>query len=238
MKPNHTSAAELIVQLPVENEWLALEAIPATNSSYVRVIAGDGTELAYRPILLDSCDSWEILRHTLEIGSSVSQYIELPTPTRFRALLQSHVEGVAAYDFESVICVLQNGTEISIDECEIIRRQLANHIGVAILPVPSRSQRSVDLAIQLIRMSPDAFSIGGPLARARLHRRLTGLETRRVTVFFGDGGSESGVVERTKEFLPRYLLRNGVHTRIVDPAARILMVDLTGEIEAAGQEVV
>ena len=238
MKSNQTSAAEIVVQLPSEGEWLALEQSPSTNSSYLRIVARDGTELAYRPILLDTSESWAVLRRAFIIGSGVSHYIEFATSSRFRSLVQSHVHGVTAYDFETGICVLENGTEISIDDCETIRRKLATHIGVEILPVPSGSQSSVDLAFQLLRQYPEVLPLGGDLSRARLNRRLNGLEGRWVTIHFADGSSDSGVVERTRECLPRYSLRNGVHVRIVNPVATILMVDLTGEIDATAQEVV
>lgn len=227
MKSHRPLATELIVPLPIADEWLVLEQNPTNTSSYLRVIAADGTELSYQPIRLGSSDSWVALRKTLLIGSAVSPYIDVESTTSLRALVRSHIHGVCAYDFECGVCVLENGTEISVDECEIIRRRLANHIGVEILPVPSGSQRSVDLAIQLVRQSPDAIRIGGPLARARLHRRLAGLDGRFVTVHFADGGTSSGVVERTGECLPRYCLRSGEQERCVDPSASILMVDLT-----------
>lgn len=236
MKSNPPFATELVIPLPIDGEWLALEQNPTTTSSYLRVIASDGTELSYQPVRLDSIDSWTALRRTFLLGSSVSPYIELSTSNRFRALVQSNVEGVAAYDFEAGICVLENGSEISIDDCEMIRRHLATHLGVEILPIPTGSQRSVDLAIQLIRRFPEAFSIGGPLARARLHRRLTGLEGRWVTAHFADGRSDSGIVERTGQFLPRYSLRRGSHERIIDPAATILLVDLTSDSDGTQVE--
>lgn len=237
MKTNQPLAAKIIIQLPIEGEWLAIEQKATSTSSYLRVIASDGVELSYQPIRLDSSDSWTALGRTFAFGSNVSPYLELPTSTRFRTLVKSHIEGVAAYDFEAGICVLENGTEISIDDCETIRRKLATHIGVEILPVPSGSQRSVDLAFQLLRQYPEVLPLGGDLSRARLNRRLEGLEGRWVTIHFADGSSDSGIVKRARECLPRYCLRRGPHARVVDPAAPIRMVDLTHDSDGPFQGV-